>query len=788
MKTSILLRLGAALAAAGPLPGAAHAQQALPTETGAETGADASDEILVTARRREERAQDVPIALSVVGQQQLEATGFVTLTQIQQLVPSMQVFSFNPRNTNINIRGLGSNVAITNDGLEYGVGVYVDNVYYGRPAQSQFELVDLDRVEVLRGPQGTLFGKNTTAGALNITSRLPSFTPEATAEVSVGDYGYHQVRGSASAPLVADKVALRLSVADTHRDGFLYNTRTGKHHQEQDNFTVRGQLLVKPSPDLSIRLIGDYSKQNYSCCTGVVAGTFTTFSNGAPLSDTIADQAARAGYVLPPVDPFARRTDVDSPIRVFMESYGASGQVDWDFGKVALTSITAYRWWDWDPRNDNDGTGLPIWVVGHTESHQQQFSQEVRLASTGRQTVDWVLGAYYFWQRLQSTGYNAYGDAAGAWFRAPSAPLPLASYERALNGWASNNYLYAKTNSYAAFGQASWNITERLSLTGGLRFTHEEKWGSFRQLTVGGQDISGVAGAQAIRNGFLPEVDLPYVAHGNDSLTGLASLGYKIAPTVLAYGSYARGGKSGGLNLSSAPVGVVIPRVIAPEKVDAFELGLKSELWDRRLTFNLAAFWTDVSDYQSSISTLIGSQTVQYIQNVGSVRSRGVEIDARVAPTRHVAFTGALSYVDASYRSYPNAPAPVERQGGGSVDLSGQAVAGSPEWTYSIGADIAQPLAFTLSESELYAHADYSHRSSYFTQVTNSAYSRVPAYGIANLRLGWRTANGLWDLSVWARNLFDEAYFVTLSGSSTGRISGIVGEPRTIGLTFRTKF
>ncbi|MET0240907.1 MAG: TonB-dependent receptor [Sphingobium sp.] len=790
-----MIRYHAAMARMPQVCAAAMILAAMPVGTGiahaqdvAAASAEAGDDIVVTARRREERAQDVPIALTVVGQAQLEATGFVSLSQFQQLVPSMQVFSINPRNTNINIRGLGSNVAVSNDGLEYGVGVYVDNVYYARPAQSQFELVDLDRIEVLRGPQGTLFGKNTTAGAINVTSRLPSFSPEGQFEGHIGNYGFHQVRGSVSAPIVADKVAIRLSAADTHRDGYLYNVRTNTRTQANDNFTVRGQLLIEPTSDVRIRLIGDYSKQDYSCCTSVGVGTFTTFSNGAALSDTIAAQAARTNYTLLPNDPFARKVDIDSPLRIFMESYGASGQVDWDLGNVALTSITAYRWWDWAPSNDNDGTGLPIWTVGITLSHQQQFTQEVRLASTGKQTIDWVAGLYYFWQRLQSTGLNSYGSAAPAWNRAGNSPVPLATWEAALNGFSSINNAYTSTKSYAGFGQATWNVTDRLSLTGGLRFTHEDKYGTFDQRTVAGADITANPTALSLRNNFAPNVAPYEVAHKNDSLTGQATLGYKIAPTVLTYASYARGGKSGGLNLVAARPGLVFPKVIEPEEVNAYEIGLKSELWDRKLTFNAAGFWTDVSDYQSSISTIINGVSAQYIQNVGKVRSRGFEVDARLAPVRQFAVTGALSYIDATYRNYGNAPAPVEKAGGGSQDLSGQPVAGVSEFSYNLGLDVFQPLAGTVRDVELYAHADYSHRSSYLTQVTNSVYSRAPAFGIANARIGLRTADGLWDVSGWVRNLLDEEYFTNISGGNTGRITGVPGDPRTYGMTFRTKF
>jgi iron complex outermembrane recepter protein len=355
--------------------------------------ADDPDVVLVTARRREEDPQDVPIALSVVGADTLEQTGSYTLGQIQQLVPSLQVFSFNPRNTNINIRGLGSNVALTNDGLENGVGFYVDNVYYGRPGQTQFDLVDLQQVEVLRGPQGTLFGKNTTAGAINITTKLPSFTPEYFGEVSVGDYGYTQAKASASGPLVADLAAYRLTASYTDRDGFIDNVRTGEKAQSYENFSARGQVLLTPTENLDIRLIGDFSEQHARCCINLTVDFFPTYDNGAAIPNNFADRVARAGYTPLPIDPFARRTDADSHFQADMRTYGVSVEVNWDLGDATLTSITANRWWDWYPANDADGTGLPVITVGQQQNFQRQFSQEVRLGSDGENVVDWTVGA-----------------------------------------------------------------------------------------------------------------------------------------------------------------------------------------------------------------------------------------------------------------------------------------------------------------------------------------------------------------------------------------------------------
>ncbi len=778
-----------ALAAAAGTP--AYAAADAPVELAA-LDADLGGDILVTARRRDERAQDVPIALSVIGQDSLEKTGNFTLGQIQQLVPSLQIFSYNPRNTNINIRGLGSNIAITNDGLDNGVGVYVDQVYYGRVGQSQFDLVDLDHVEVLRGPQGTLFGRNTTAGAINISSRPPSFDTEFRGEASFGDYGYHQVRGSFSTPIIADKLAARLSIADTHRDGFVKNIRTGVDTQNYDNFTARGQLLAKPTEQLSVKLIADWSRQRQNCCVQLPAGRFSQYTDGTPVqklaggaTNDFFDRIARAGYSLPSLNAFNRVTDADSPYFANMTSWGVSGQIDWDLGAASLTSVTAYRRWNWNPANDGDSTGLPILVQAQTQNRQRQFSQELRLASNGTNKIDYVLGLYYFWQKNRGDGIIRYGSAAANFYLPPSVPAVLGN--AALNGFESDYYSTPATRSYAAFAQATWHISDALNLTGGLRYTHEKKTGTYSQFTVDGADLSLLpaalaAAAKGIRDSFNRE--LTYSTRVKDnSLSGQATLSYQIATDVLSYATYSRGAKSGGLNLT-ALLNVANAQV-KPEKVDNYEIGLKTQFLDRKITLNVAAFQTNVRDYQTLIlDTVSPPFTQQYIANIPKVRSRGIESDLAVEPVKGVSLTASLAYTDATYRDYKNSPAPVEQNpaAGLTTDLSGQPLAGVPKWTYALGADVEQPVGRAL----VYAHVDYAHRSRFYTSVSNSVYSVIKPYGLTNARIGVKTEGGKWDFSVWARNLFDEDYFITLSPGNTGLISGLTGDPRTFGITLRT--
>jgi len=772
--------------------GAAAAEAGPESDLAAE-GAGGGNAIVVTARRREETVQDVPVAVSVVGAATLERTGNFTLGQVQQLVPTLQVVNTNPRNSVINIRGLGANSSIAVDGLEYGVGFYLDGVYYGRPGQSQFDLVDLQQIEVLHGPQGTLFGKNTTSGAINATSKLPSFTPELTAEANLGDHGYHQVRASGSAALIPDKVAIRLSVADTHRDGFLRNTYNRKLAQDYDNFTVRGQLLIKPVDDVQIRIIGDYSSQHQNLILSTIDGYFTTYANGATIPNNILVRAARAGYALPTRNSFARQAQADSPYQANMKSYGVSGQIDWDLGPATLTSITAYRWWDWFPKNDVDNTSLPIQTAGQQQNFQRQFSQELRIASNGTNTIDYVAGLYYFWQTIRGYGTSAYGPAWATWNLNPAttSPARLALANYALDGFVANSHSDPSTKSYAAFGQADWHLTDALTVTAGLRYTHEKKQGGFGQWWTAGNDLSLLSPAdQAIATGFRNPLNrvIPYTLTRikDNSLGGLATLSYKPSEDVLLYATYSHGSKSGGLNVTAGGVG---REVVKPEKVDAYEIGFKSQWLDRRLTVNGAAYRTDVSDYQANVTEpIIGTTSaIQYISNIPKVRSQGFEGDVNFALSERLSVSASGAYTDAKYVRYVNAPQAPERLNQSiNQDLSGVRLPNVSKFAYSLALDGNLPV--DDKGGEAYLHADFLHRSAFNSSATDSIYSEVPGYGVLNGRIGFRTEGGRFDFSVWARNLLDKDYYVNRTGVNFGLITAVVGDPRTVGATVRLKW
>jgi len=784
-----IFAIGASILALSASPALGHTDDASVSAEVVNQTVDS--ELMVTARRREERAQDIPIALTAVSGDTLERAGLVNLTQIAQLTPTLVIRNNNARNTFANIRGLGSN-SDQNDGLEIGVGFYIDDVYMGRIGAAQFDFIDIDRVEVLRGPQGTLFGKNTTAGAISITTRAPSFETGFTGEATIGEQGYHQVRGSLTGALVDDLAAFRITVSDTHRDGMLYNVWNDRRINDYDNLSLRGQLLLTPAHNVNIRIIGDYSKQKSYSRANSVVGLFTQFANGATISNNWLDRARRGGYTprFDINDPFARRVDVNGPIQANMEGYGVSGKIDWDLGPVTLTSITAWRGWDWLPENDSDNTPLAVTLRSGTDNHQRQFSQELRVASNGDRKIDYVAGLYYFWQNVNGLGHYQQGPDSALWNN-PNANQALANY--ALDGFLSYSVIEPITKSYAAFGQLTWHATDQLSVTGGLRFTHESKTGLFDQYTAGGNDLSLLnpadrAAAQALRNAIYPEKRYT-TGLKDDALTGQITVAYQVTPDLLTYATYSRGSKSGGLSLGDLPAGV--SPVVKSETIDAYEVGVKSQFLDRKVTLNVAGYWTDVKDYQAGITEQIGttSSTIRYISNIPGVRSRGIEADLTIAPTRYIRLTASAAYNDAVYKDYRNAQvAPENRNVTQVQDLSGVQLANAPKFIYNVSADLVQPVRLVTDSDELYVRLDYNHRSSNDTSGSNSIYTRIAGYGVANARIGLRFADERYDVALWATNLFDKKYFESLAASNQGLITGAIGNPQSFGATARVRF
>ncbi|HTG37617.1 TonB-dependent receptor [Sphingomonas sp.] len=776
-----------------------------------------SGEIVVTARRRVETIQTVPIAVSVIGGTTLSDTGAYNVSRLTQLQPTLQFYSTNPRNSAANIRGLGAPFGLTNDGIEQGVGIYVDGVYYSRIASATFDFTDTERIEVLRGPQGTLYGKNTTAGAINITTRAPSFTPEARIELSTGNLEFVQAKASASGPIIGDRLAARLSASVTSRRGTIDNLATGKWVNAQDNQSLRGQLLWKPTDDLRLTLYGDYNHQNPDCCAQIFARVGAT---QRPVSRQYEALAAAFGYEPPSRNAFDRVTDLDTPLRARQELGGASLVADWDLGAATVTSISGWRFWDWDPSNDRDFIGLPITTVSANPSQQRQVSQEVRIASNGRRAIDYVAGLFYFHQTIDTQGLQVQGPAASRFLLNPGNPpfgangcataTTAACDPAVLDGLTARNTIDFSNTSMAAFGKLTWHLSDALSIAPGLRLNYDRKRGSYVSVVTTG---TGSTVLNANQRGVLaPQRYDPEFSDWN--LSGDITLAYDFAPDIHGYATYARSYKSGGINLSGLPLDASNDPILAvaqvrPEQVNHYELGLKTQFLDRRITANLAAFWTDIRDYQATVTNGQLGVLRGYLANAGQVRTRGVELDTAFRPTQRLNLYANAAYTDARYVRFVDAPCPPELSGGtvaapgqaisapgtpGGIsppfcDISGQRLPGISDWAFSFGAEYALPARIGDTDGNFYLGYDGSYRSDFSSNPSESIYTTVAGYSLSNFRLGYRADQG-WNAFLWLRNAFDHDYYEVLATQSgnTGLIVGQPGDPRTFGATLSASF
>jgi iron complex outermembrane receptor protein len=723
------------------------------------------NEVIVTARRQAESAQDVPIALSVVSGASLERTGGYTISDLQTQTPSLTTFNSNPRNSSVGIRGIG--VSSASDGLDTSVGVYVDNVYLGRPGMALADLIDIDRVEVLRGPQGTLFGRNNSAGVLNITTRRPEFTPGATVEGSFGDYNYNQERISLTWPLIKDLLAFRVTGFNTHRDGVLDNIQTGLKANSVGRSGGRAQLLATPTPDLTLRLIADYSTEDDTCCVGVTS-TVLPASLSVATGRTLQALAA-LGYTPTPTTSFTRNNAAQS---MLTDQKGASLEANWNLGWATATSITAWRYWHFHPLQDSDGTPLDVIQVNVAQTRDDQVSQEFRLASNpGRFT--WQAGAYLFSQRLKDHYIlNQFGYDASAFYTTYARlGSPTAAAVTIAPGSQYLDDVDTTASSAAVFGQANYKLTDRLTLTAGVRFTHDKRSG------ISDTSTSGTPNAAT---------SLPFhydVAVATDNTSYLGSASYKLTDDALAYVSYSTGYKGAGLNLNAA-VTAGTPLVLQPENVRDWEVGLKQQLFGR-LTLNLAGFWTELSGLQANIFPSNGGRS--YLANVGNIRSRGIEADGVWRATDALTFSGNASFNDAAYTAYHNGPCPVGVTG--VCDLTGAPVYEAPKWVANASVEYRPRWS---GDIQPYAIAQYAYRSRVYGTVDDGPYGVIPAYGLANFRVGASFQDGRYELSAWIQNAFDARYFQNLSassivGASTFGYGGQLGTPRTVGMTLRAR-
>ncbi|MBG7242770.1 TonB-dependent receptor [Pseudomonas aeruginosa] len=769
---ALLLALGGALpASAADAP--APAEEAPPLASSLPDKADtALGKVTVTARRREEDSQKVPTPITVLGGETLEAQRISRVQDLQQVLPSVNVAYIHARQSSVAVRGIGNNPA--SDGLEGSAGIYLDNVYLGRPGMAVFDLLDIEQLELLRGPQGTLFGKNTTAGVLNISTRAPTFTAERTVEVSGGQDGYFQGRGTVSGPL-GETLAGRLSAYRTRDDGYIKNIHDDNYLNGGERQGARGQLLFEPNEDFSLRWIADYNEEDSSNGSMVVYGGAERFWQRAALVGAS-----------PLRDPQRRKVNINGRQHVSVHQGGSSLEANWNLaGGYRLTSISAYRYWHFTPANDEQ---LNVSAINDTgvEVHDRQFSQEIRLASPTGGAFDYVVGAYAFRQNLGNKTFTSYGPLADLYL--------LGANLGALNDTYSKANGKIETDSFALFAQGTWHLTERLDFTAGLRGTYEEKNAKVERFApLGGAAVGGVGAA--VRNGQLGAYDSGDLSQYNFAPSALLSLSYQFSDDLLGYASLSHGEKSGGVNLAvgSAPSAGADSLLVGPERANDAELGLKSTLFDRRLLLNANLFWTGIHGYQATtLYQAPGStQLVQVLANAGSVRSRGLEFEATALPLRGLTLNFNGSYNDVTYLSFKDAPCPAEvstRPGApSSCDLTGQRVVGASKWIANLNGEYQWRLD---DRSQPYVSASYAYRSAAEGTLDNSDLSKIDGYALVNLAAGLRSdlGDGQLDTSVWLKNAFDKDYYLSAFASINGSYTASVGQPRTLGVSLRYDF
>jgi iron complex outermembrane receptor protein len=754
--------------------------------------------VVVSSRRRLESAQNVPVAISVIGGARAEDAGAFNVNRVKELVPSVQLYSSNPRNTGINIRGLGSPYGLTNDGLDPGVGFYVDGVYYARPAATTLDFIDVERIEVLRGPQGTLFGKNTTAGAFNITTRRPSFKPAANFELSYGNYRFVQAKASITGPL-GKKFAFRVSFSGTDRGGLIKNVITQKATNTLNNFGLRGQLLYQVSDKVSIVLAGDNTRQRPDGYAQVFAGVVQTKrADYRQFNAIISD----LNYRLPSLNPFDRIIDHDTPWNSDNDLGGASLNVDAKIGPGTLTSTTAWRYWKWGPSNDRDFTGLQSLAKSSNFSKQYQVSQEVRYAGQISSRISGVVGLFVLKQEVQSDPVTIEEAGKDTWRFQQSSPSPLWKTPGLFEGFGIKTNQSIKSLSEAAFANLDIEVVKGLHLLPGIRFNYDKKDAFYDRKTYGGLDTATYNGSsadkktlQGFKNGVYSNQN--YVADAKENnITYQVTVAYKPTRQINAFATYSTAFKPVGVNVGGLPTvngaAAINLAVIRPEYVKHYEIGVKTSPTND-ITLNVVWHNTDIKDFQANVQSPELGVNRGYLANAEKVNVKGLEVDASFRANSHFSFTGAFAYTDGKYVKFTNAPLPLEETGltengvqKAFKDISGGDLPGISKWAGSLSGEFVTPVKVWDNSSNFFIAADTYSRSKFSSSASPSQYLNINGYTIVNARLGFRASKGL-SAFIWVRNLLNKNYFEQLlvAGGNAGQYAGVLGDQRTWGVTLR---
>ena len=773
------------------------------------------EEVIVTAAKRQQTLQEIPIAVSVVTAETIEQAQVLDIKDLQTLVPSLRVTQLQgSAQTNFIIRGFGNGA--NNAGIEPSVGVFIDGVYRSRVGSALADLPKLERIEVLRGPQSTLFGKNASAGVISVTTAKPDLTGfSGSVGATVGNYSQTIVRGDVSGPL-SDNFGFSLSGSVNERDGYFDNLTLGTDSNELDRWNFRGQLLWTPSDRMEVRLITDAEEIDEVCC-GV-----------ANLVDGPTGGVVRLlGGDLVSNDPFAYGNYLDFDPRNEIETQGTSLHIDYDFSNVTLTSITAFRTLDQFQSGDVDYTSARLILpeAGDFRNTEiETFTQEIRLASNGDGPLQWVAGAFYFNEEVvqdETFGlgpdFRSYVDVLLA---AAGAPGALGGVEAALGLPAGAIYATGTGNqserytlddeTLSLFVQFDYDLTDALTLTAGMNHTQSEKDAS---ANVVNDNLFGALPLDALGLGALSSVQFlpPVITYPNSVEDGKSDdsdttytvrLAYDLTSEINIYAGVSTGFKATSWNLSqdSGPIPADVARLLAaadpvlpnvgfgpgaatfavgtrfadPEESLVYELGLKGQ-WNT-VSLNMAIFMQEIDGFQSNVFSGTGFN----LANAGKQSTDGVEVELTWLPVDGLRIGFAATWLDPLYDSFTGALGP-----DGPMDLSGEKPSGIPELSTNTN------ISYSFDLLGAYSYVRLEHVYEEDVQVVDNIPSSIAGREVntVNASAGMSWSNGM-EFNLWGRNIFDDEYLLSAfpSVAQAGSISGYPNQPATYGLTLKYNF
>ena len=718
-------------------------------------------EVVVTARRTNESLQKTPVSVTVVSQAQLDAEGAKDVTDLQGSVPNMNIVHGRGQadSTNIYIRGVGQPDALQT--FDPAVGFYVDDVFYPRIVGSMMDLLNLKDIEVLRGPQGTLYGKNTIAGAVKIDTQQPGDTVREGVDLSYGNYNSVIVKGFVEGP-VSDTLSLGLSANSETHDGYITDTLNGRKYDNQDTQSVRGQAVWKPSNDFKLVLSADYTHEAAALTAGQPTATLSN-AFGVPL-DIITN---------PPKWDWKAQLGSDLPNKEPLETGGVAATATWNVNDAfTIKSITSYRHTDYDYYIDIDATPLQIGDV-QLAVRDDTFSEELQFDyKAGAWNV--VSGLYYMNEHI-SSNQDAYADDYIA------NPFPV---------FAASTFLRTihddlRTDSYAAYANAIYAVNDDLHISAGLRVTDESKKYFFTTSTFSDNPVfDGV---------YTPAFEQDPKTWVN--VSPMVSVDYQVTPAAMIYARIAEGFQSGGFNgrSDSASTGVL---PYGPETLWSYEAGFKTDWFDHRLRLNGDVFYNDYRDFQASVGTFQpgpgGINTaVDAVINAGGLSISGAELELTAAPTAQLHFDAEIGYLDAKYTQFNDTSYITPTNPSGSRTWMTPAF--SPKWTMRLGPSYRWDLDnghITLSDQAVFHSTMAIAVDNASPQMQRYPGMFQPSYWVDDAQLVWDSADGRYSLGLYAKNITNQVYRTDAENFATvgGIMTDYYGDPRTYNITFRYRY